>query len=130
MAVDDTVLGALKRAVRALGDELPWPIPTELLIPLVEVARPGLYIHFDVEASCSIGAPLITLRDEPDAIDLLATLTNRQREVADLIIKGLPNRVIALQLGISLATIKDHVHAILGRLELPSRTALIAASLR
>ncbi|WP_170416117.1 helix-turn-helix transcriptional regulator [Ruegeria atlantica] len=127
MTIDESVLGALKKAVRAVEVDAPRPVPMELLLPLIRVARPGLHMHLDIAASDVIGAPLVTVMDKPDRAKLLAPLTKRQRQVADLIIEGLPNRVIAKQLGISLATVKDHVHSILERLDLPSRTALILA---
>lgn len=127
MAINDVVLSALKRAVTAVKDEAPRPVPVELLKPLVDIARPGLHLHLDIEASRTIGAPIVTIANNSDTANLLAPLTRRQREVADLIIDGLPNRAIATQLGISISTVKDHVHAILERLEMPSRTALVSA---
>jgi DNA-binding NarL/FixJ family response regulator len=128
MTIDEIVLGALKRAVSAVKDETPRPVPVEILKPLVDIARPGSHVHLDIEASRTIGAPIVTIASNPDDAKLLAPLTRRQKEVAKLIIEGLSNRAIASQLGISLATVKDHVHAILERLELPSRTALVAAA--
>ena len=95
-----------------------------VLAPLMEVARPGLRLHVDLEASARIGAPLVTVLPAAPALD---GLTKRQRQVAELIIEGLSNRAIADRLGVSLFTVKDHVHAILKRLELPSRAALISS---
>ncbi|MEM8539529.1 MAG: helix-turn-helix transcriptional regulator [Pseudomonadota bacterium] len=128
MAIDDSLLGALKHAVKAVKDEVPRPIPVKLLKPLVDMAKPGLHVHLDIEASHTIGAPIVTISNKSDSANLLAPLTPRQKQVAELIIEGLPNRAIAGQLGISIATVKDHVHAILERLELPSRTALVSAT--
>lgn len=55
-------------------------------------------------------------------------LTPRQIEVALLISeKGLLNKQIAFELGVSEATIKAHVGAILGKLKLNSRTQLAIA---
>ena len=127
MAIDQSVLKALKEAVKAAKDDDPRPIPETMLAPLVAVARTGLHMHLDIEASDAIGAPVVAINDKADAKALLTVLTRRQVEVATLIIEGLPNRAIAERLGISLATVKDHVHAILARLELPSRTALVSA---
>lgn len=127
MDIDEDVLMALKRAIVALEEEPDRPVPTGLLAPLMGVARPGLRLRVDVEASKHIGAPLISIVTGNDPSRLFASLTPRQTEVAKLIIEGLPNRRIAEQLGISLATVKDHVHAILRRLNFPSRSALISA---
>lgn len=128
MTINDSVLSALKRAVTAVKDEAPRPIPVELLKPLLDIARPGLHMHLDIDASRTIGAPIITIANKSDNAVLFAPLTRRQKQVAELIIDGLPNRAIAAELGISIATVKDHVHAILERLELPSRTALVSAT--
>ncbi|QUQ65647.1 LuxR C-terminal-related transcriptional regulator [Kutzneria sp. CA-103260] len=45
-----------------------------------------------------------------------ARLTEREREIVDLIALGMANREIARQLGIELCTVKNHVHNILEKL--------------
>ncbi len=128
MAIDDETLEALRHAVVAVKSSAPSPIPADILKPLMKIARPGQTVRMDIEASRLIGAPLITVERPADLGTLLAPLTARQREVALLIIEGSSNRTIAHNLGISLATVKDHVHAILDRLGVSSRTALVAAA--
>lgn len=49
------------------------------------------------------------------------SLTRRQREVATLLLEGLPNRAIAQRLGISLHTVRRHVESVLSRLGVPTR---------
>lgn len=49
-------------------------------------------------------------------------LTGRQRELLPLLARGLTNREIAGVLGISEATVKNHVAAIFERLEISNRT--------
>jgi len=51
----------------------------------------------------------------------LARLSRRELEVLDLVAAGFRNRQIALELMLSEATVKRHVHNILGKLELRSR---------
>lgn len=53
-------------------------------------------------------------------------LTPREREVLHLVAGGLHNAEIAERLYISTGTVKNHVHRILQKLELPSRLKLIA----
>ena len=53
-------------------------------------------------------------------------LTPREAEVVDLVARGLTNKEIALALGIGVATVKTHVHHILGKLRLRRRSQLIA----
>jgi TolB-like protein/Flp pilus assembly protein TadD len=49
-------------------------------------------------------------------------LTPRQLEVLELVAKGLPNRAIAEALGISAATAKNHVAAVIEALDVSNRT--------
>lgn len=53
---------------------------------------------------------------------VLAKLSPRERDVLQLVIQGLPNKVIARHLGLTEATIKVHVKAILRKLEVQNRT--------
>jgi DNA-binding NarL/FixJ family response regulator len=55
------------------------------------------------------------------AIDPDASLTHREREIASLVEEGLSNKEIACALKISPATVKNHVHIILDKLNLPRR---------
>ena len=99
------------------------------LEPLRNLSGDGMDIMIDLRASNEVGAPVIvaTMRGAPGPD--LTKLTPRQRRVAGMILEGQANKAIARSLGISLATVKDHVHAILSRLGLPSRAALISAAL-
>ena len=54
----------------------------------------------------------------------LDRLTERQREVAELVAQGLSNDEIAARLFLSLATIKSHLTASMRRLEVRTRTQL------
>lgn len=65
------------------------------------------------------------LAPRPD--ERLRSLTRREREVAGRVAIGETNRQVARSLGISLATVKDHVHAILSKTGLQSRSELVAA---
>jgi DNA-binding NarL/FixJ family response regulator len=55
-----------------------------------------------------------------------ADLTLREREILDLVGRGLSNKVIAARLHISHATAKNHVHHILDKLQLRSRAEVAA----
>jgi DNA-binding NarL/FixJ family response regulator len=58
------------------------------------------------------------------------TLTAREIEVLQLIAQGLPNKIIATRLGISLHTAKFHVAQILGKLDATSRTEAVTIGAR
>lgn len=51
---------------------------------------------------------------------LLARLTARERQVADLVAAGKPNKVIAFELNLSLKTVEVHRHNVMDKLEVES----------
>ena len=52
------------------------------------------------------------------------SLTPRERQVAEAIARGLSNRQIAVEFGISTETVKRHLASIYSKLALPGRVAL------
>lgn len=52
------------------------------------------------------------------------SLTRREREMAQAVSRGLRNRQIAHEFGISEETVKKHLATIYGKLALPGRVAL------
>ena len=54
-------------------------------------------------------------------------LTPRQGDVLTLLLKGLPNKLIARELNVSVDTVKDHVAAVLRTLGVNSRTQAVLA---
>jgi DNA-binding NarL/FixJ family response regulator len=54
-------------------------------------------------------------------------LTDRQQQVATLVCDGLSNKMIARKLGVSEGTVKLHLYAIYGKLNIRSRTKLAIA---
>jgi len=68
---------------------------------------------------------------EGDALaQRVATLTPQQMRVLMMLKEGLLNKQIAFQLGVSEATIKAHVSAILQKLDVGSRTQAVIAAAR
>jgi DNA-binding NarL/FixJ family response regulator len=55
-------------------------------------------------------------------------LTDREQEVADLIVQGLSNKEISARLMIALHTVKSHVHKVLSKLSVNSRLEVAAFS--
>lgn len=72
----------------------------------------------------------VAARDEAtDLVNRLSSLTPQQVRVLMMLSEGLLNKQIAYELGVSEATVKAHVSAILDKLGVDSRTqAVIAAS--
>jgi DNA-binding NarL/FixJ family response regulator len=54
-------------------------------------------------------------------------LSKRQADVLAYLLKGLPNKLIAREMGISIETVKDHVAAVLRALKVSSRTQAVLA---
>ena len=54
-------------------------------------------------------------------------MTPRQCDVLALLLKGLPNKLIARELSLSVDTVKDHVAAVLRALQVSSRTQAVVA---
>jgi DNA-binding NarL/FixJ family response regulator len=82
-----------------------------------------VWIPSDVDLSSAVDPEMTRLRDR------LVTLTPQQVRVLMMLSQGLLNKQIAYELGVSEATIKAHVSAILQKLGVESRTqAVIAAA--
>jgi DNA-binding CsgD family transcriptional regulator len=86
------------------------------------VARP----HFLIE--CEDLRSSAAVRTGPASVRLphLARLTRREQEVARLVCEGRSNQEIADDANLSLAMVKKHLHAIFHKLEVNSRSRLIA----
>jgi DNA-binding NarL/FixJ family response regulator len=61
---------------------------------------------------------------------LNSALTERERDVLGLIVKGKSNKEIAAELGITVGTVKCHVNVILSRLGVSDRTQAAIAALK
>lgn len=77
-----------------------------------------------------VGTRALLLPDEPTVTHERGPLTERELEVLSLLAKGLPNKQIAVTLGISEHTVKFHVSSIYSKLNATNRTEAIRAGLR
>jgi DNA-binding NarL/FixJ family response regulator len=88
-----------------------------------KVMKGDVWIPADIDLSAAADPEMKKLRDR------LVTLTPQQVRVLMMLSEGLLNKQIAFELGVSEATIKAHVSAILQKLAVESRTqAVIAAA--
>ncbi len=88
-----------------------------------KVMNGDVWVPDDVDLSAAADPDMSKLRDR------LVTLTPQQVRVLMMLSEGLLNKQIAYELGVSEATIKAHVSAILQKLGVESRTqAVIAAA--
>ena len=116
---DDSVFAALRAGAR--GYLLKSALPDEIERGLRAVAA---------------GDVLLTAEIGRRAIDLLSgarttgpvvfpELTHREREVLDLIARGLDNQAVARRLVLSSKTVRNYLSGILAKLAVPDRSALI-----
>jgi len=90
---------------------------------IARVMAGDIWLPDDVDLAVAGDPELVRLRDR------LITLTPQQVRVLMMLSEGLLNKQIAYELGVSEATIKAHVSAILQKLGVESRTqAVIAAA--
>jgi DNA-binding NarL/FixJ family response regulator len=71
-----------------------------------------------------------SLDQKPAADSPLSELTDRERDVLELLVKGDTNRQIADSLGITANTVKKHVDHILQKLQVSTRAAAVAVAMR
>lgn len=114
----------MRDAVRALSQ----PHPHLPVGPLLALAAPQRRLTVDLAASQTLGFPLVVLHAAPPGADArFASLTPREREVAAQLAQGRCNKDVAQALGISLGTVKDHVHAVLRKTGCASRLEVACA---
>jgi len=120
---DDKVFPAIRAG--AQGYLLKDIQPRDLVQAIRETCQGKTQLHPDIArrlmAVVSGDLPVQEAKPAPLSEDLQA-LTEREREVLDLIARGLTNREIAEQMVISETTVETHVSHLLGKLGLEDRT--------
>jgi two-component system, NarL family, response regulator LiaR len=119
---DDKVFPAVRAG--AAGYLLKDVEPAELVKAIRTVHAGEGLLHPAVAARLMEEVASSGGREVPDS------LTPREREVVGLIARGLSNKRIALELGISEKTVKTHVSSILGKLGLTDRTQVALYAVR
>jgi len=66
----------------------------------------------------------------PVALPKAPPLTDREKEILQWVSAGLQNKEIAHQLGISLATVRNHIHNILEKLDVHSKLEAVSLAFR
>ena len=125
-AVENSDGGILACAEARVAGYLPWDSSTNELVTMIEAVTSG-----DTQCSPRIIALLLerlaslAQRGRPELMTL-TMLTPRQREILTLIREGLSNKEIAVRLVIEVATVKNHVHNILEKLHVSTRSEAVA----
>jgi DNA-binding NarL/FixJ family response regulator len=101
----------------------------------LEVAAAALRLvlaggHYFPRLSHSAGSPeLVSIgRTQPIVPSQgVGKLTPREEAVLDMLATGAPNKIIAYRLGMSMSTVKAHVHSIIRKLKVRNRTEAVVA---
>lgn len=98
-----------------------------LVEALRKVLSGGIFIPDTLYRSQRGGAlPVPSAVQEPPHLDRWS-LTPRQRDVLACLLRGLPNKLIARELDLSVETVKDHVASVLRTLNVATRTQAVLA---
>jgi DNA-binding NarL/FixJ family response regulator len=119
---DDKLLPALRAG--AAGYLLKNTPPQEL-VRAVRAAHAGEALLDPVVAARLVESLAANGEEEP-----IDRLTKREREVLELIGRGLPNKRIALELGVAEKTVKTHVSHVLAKLGVTDRTQAAVIAVR
>jgi FixJ family two-component response regulator len=110
---------ATVQAIKAGAEDfLTKPIPSEQMIAAIERAmeRYGLASRHRTEVNSFLA--------------LVATLTPRERQVFNLIVRGKINKQIASELGTTERTVKAHRHEVMEKLQAESLAELVSSAVR
>ena len=113
-AADDQVLPAVRAG--AAGYLMKDVAPADLEAAVRTVARGGVVL--DPKVAPTVMGEVSRRPGEPGLDDL----TPRERDVLELLARGLSNRELAAELYVSEKTVKTHVSSILSKLRLTDRT--------
>jgi FixJ family two-component response regulator len=107
------------RAVKAGAEDfLLKPVAREALLDAVARARIRYQLDLNHHAEMA------------DLQSRLALLTPREREVFDLVVRGLLNKQIAFELGNTERTVKAHRHSVMEKMAVGSLAELVQVALR
>jgi len=115
---DQLPLEEMKRVSRVWGI-LPTDSSAEELTAAIRALSQGLIV----------GAPHLLLETDDGVVEH-GPLTERELEVLGLLARGMANKQIAVELGISEHTVKFHVSSIYTKLNVTNRTEAVRAGLR
>ena len=62
--------------------------------------------------------------------DVLGKLSNREREIVDLVAQGLPNKTISTRLNLSENTVRNHLSNIMQKLGMKNRVQVATLALK
>jgi DNA-binding NarL/FixJ family response regulator len=103
-----------------------WPVQ-QIPVAIRKVTSGGVWLEQSV-AECVLEEILRKPKGPNPEEQKISSLTPREREVIDLVCRGMKNKEIADQLHISGATVSHHLTSIFRKLEVDDRTSLVIYS--
>lgn len=128
LAADPEDVRALAAGASAPRAYLLRDVGAEELAAAVQAVVRGLIVLDPAVARAALEARAQPIRTPPQ--EQVEALTEREQDVLRLLALGLPNKGIALRLGISEHTVKFHVGAILAKLGAAGRTEAVMSAAR
>jgi DNA-binding NarL/FixJ family response regulator len=116
----DKPLSALVSAIQATAQGQAWIDPAIANVVLTQLRQS--YRRYSSTAT--------TLQAEDLSTEEIYPLSDRELQVLQLIVDGLDNAAIAIELHIGIGTVKTHVRHILGKLSVSDRTQAAVRALR
>jgi DNA-binding NarL/FixJ family response regulator len=124
-ADDDAVVAAMRAGAR--GYVVKGAGRADLLHAVATVAAGGAV--FSPAVAARLGSYFSGLAAQPGR-EMFPQLSEREREVLDLVARGFDNRRIARELFLSEKTVRNNVSTLLGKLEVADRAEVIARARR
>lgn len=121
---DDPLIAQRIRTAGAHGFVHKKAPPETFALALTALLQGGEWFEPTAPSSASPAAPMQTPREWTVTAQELG-LTLRQGEILDLVLRGLPNKRIAMALHVSESTVKEHVSGILDKLGVRNRVEAI-----
>jgi two-component system nitrate/nitrite response regulator NarL len=125
LAVPELERDVLSCAELGVAGLVPRDASLDELVATLECAARG-EVRCSPRMAAAILRRLAKLATEHGAARLDVLLTSRESEIIELIDRGLSNKEIARRLGIEVATVKNHVHNILEKLQVHRRSEAAA----
>ncbi len=104
--------------------------PAEDVLAAAKAAADGEVLIDPVTLTRLLAQVAREREEQRDAMRLLGDLTEREREILQLLAQGMRNDDIAKQLYISPQTVQTHVRNILGKLRVHSKLEAVAFAVR
>jgi DNA-binding NarL/FixJ family response regulator len=129
---DNQLFNAIREQASAY---LSKEVSAENLTEMVRwVAQGGHPISDNLSASPAVAQQILaefqTLSKQREVEDLVSPLTTREVDIISLMAQGFANKQIAVKLGVSEQTIKNHITSILSKLDANARTDAVVKAIR